>query len=377
MLDLALEALVADTRVSVGQALAQEPLVYGTGCLQDMLLSMFVYDLSRSGEIELGRCIGHYLPELNAGHAPGETVRVADLLCHSSGLKAPRPHAAGAIYADWDSFSAYLVGQEPVFPAGRVVNYDLVERILLVHLLRRHLALDPHKLIEERLLQGLNAHFRPLEASPRLGLCELVTDTANLLDLCKRLTAHRSGWFAHACSMPALGSALVFESGEVGKAFVPQVYSHGLLGFGHGLWGQNGTAENRYVAVRIDPSGDVVVGAFRAQHERDMIMNAIWDWLGRSGNAELHSKQIGCLRGFDPQALAGEYDSGATGRFAISCRDGELTIHGSGGGLRCKIGDDGALTSRFALPGFWIEPFAHPVSGRECIKIGLAASVRL
>ena len=376
----AIEAVVEGTSATVASGGFDEIALRSSGCLQDMLLSALTFDLEQQGVINLSAPIGEELHELNHGSRPGEEVRLADLLCHASGLRSPDTEQMDGVYSGFLPLCQYLTAHPQRFPPGSVIDYDILERILLVEYLRRRTSTNPYRLIEEGYLRGLSAEFRPSASYPELGLESLWMNPASLRTLIERLLNERDGWFERARMPASPGSIRIFDQHALPKDFVPLVNSWGILGFGNFLWGQNGAAGSSFVGTRFDEDREILlVGAFGNKYERDLILNEVCDRLGYSIGEGPRSRRIGFLNGFSAERLCGAYDGANRGRLDI-CLDNKELVFSSrlqNFEIRCRVGDDGFLTSRFPWPALWLQPFVHPETGADCMTIGQMTSVRI
>jgi len=354
--------------------------IHSSGCLQDLLLSALAFSLEQEGVLSLSDPVGELLHELHAGTAPGGAIRVGDLMCHASGLRSPGEVEAPAAYHDWSTFWNYMTALPVRFPPGSVIHYDIVERVLLVEYLRRATSENPYRIIEERYLQGVNASFLPSERHPVLGLENLHADVASLCTVIEPLVGEAGGWFEHACRKPDIGSVAIFDPLKIGKDFVPTVNSCGILDFGNFLWGQNGTSNTSFLGARFDEHSEMlVVGAFQSKYERDLIMNEMCDRLGYSTGDGHRSRKIGSLAGFPADQLVGSYEGASRGPLEISLEGDEIRFGWpqSDSDLRCRVKDDGTLVAGFAWPGLWLEPFAHPSTGADCLMVAQMSAVKI
>lgn len=376
VLEFELECSVGGERISINGARSDVRLLHNCGCIQDMQLGALSHHLAESGSLDIATPIGEYLPELNAGTAPGRAIRVGDLLCHAAGVQPPSPGFEIQAYRSWESYCSHLVSTDARFPPGTVPDYDIAERILLIRLLGVVLSQNPYEFMQARMLSSRNPQYRPSDASVGLGLYDLWSDVPNLLDICIELFDEANSWINAAVDKPSLGSISFFKSGNT-KASVPLCASYGLLGFSGELWGQNGSSSKTFTAVRFDRSQDIVlVGAFRSKYERDLIMNNLCYRLGFVGFGEARSRRVGYLNDIDPLELVGVYDGGMYGPLHVSMNLDVLMIDCPGGGrLPCKVVEDGGLLSPFPLPSLWIEAFRHPTTAKVCLTIGQSTSV--
>jgi hypothetical protein len=369
------EALVGGERISLASLPDGGPAPQrDCGCIQDMGLGALTFALSESGQLDLSATIGSYLPELNCGTAPGHAIRIADLLCHTAGLKAPPPELRDSVYSSWERLCTYLVAEDLRFPPGTVADYEITERILLVRLLRRVLDRCPYDALLEMMPEGLNLSLDD-GVNPGLGLRTLLADCRSALDMCESLTRNHAGWLATLASLPERGSIAYFSAGTVTKDYVPLHFSHGVIGYGADLWGQNGSARDGHCAARFDRAGgNFLFGAFPTRFQRETALNDLCHRLGYSVRQGPRNAHLGYLNGFDPARLAGTYDYGSQGELTVGYQPDErlLTVAGSAGLFRCKVDAEGTLSSSFPFPGLWIEPFEHPTTGVACLKIGQA-----
>lgn len=351
--------------------------IYNVGCFQEAMLAFITCDLVEAGKIAMNDMVGDYLTELNKGKNPGGKIRIADLLCHASGLRVPH---MGQIryYKSWSDLCEFLISHDLRFPAGAVSDYVIVERILLIKILEIVLQQSPYKVLEDRFTAGLDAGFLSNPYLDNLGLKDFFCDLSDLEKIWLQLL-HGNSWFKQAVSMPILGSVQIFDSTLIGKSFVATAISLGLIGFGAGLWGINGSGAESSASFRFDEQQRVEIkGIFRSNLERELIMNELCERFGLVEPGRSQTRAIGSLRGFRAEDLAGVYEAGNKVPMIVSCSGSDLVFQSEGVNSSFRVGIEGDyLKSYTKFPGLWIEPFRHPETSVPCIMIGKSASVRV
>jgi hypothetical protein len=285
-----------------------------------------------------------------------------------------------SVLANGTALRRHIGETQPRFPPGFVVNYGLLERILLVEVLSNAIGESPYRYIET-MFDGLDfGTFADTSKLSHLGVNDLRASMRGITMALNSLHDRAPGW--HVAIQDDRSFAPAVPSRIAPPDIAPARLGWGVGWFGTGAWGQNGFSSEGYFGFRVlNEQSLVVCGRFLTRFERDVILADIC--ASRSDRrAQLNHSSIGDLNGLHISEIIGTYEGPPGASLTITRDDQILKLSFYRDGIRegaalLKIDEDGGIRSRFrALTMFEVNFFRHPADRRTCVQIGLRPYIR-
>lgn len=324
-------------------------------CFQDAVIAAMIVALAHDGALSLEDPAASYVPELFGLRAHDCPIRLSHLLSRSSGLWLEAPPPKIQLLKEWAEFCAVFAPAVPRFTPGTVVTHTLIERLILLQILRRVLRDDPYSAMQERFFANSGSmRFRTPEGPFNRCYAEIEgaqTDVASFVE-----QAFHSPWIdclPGAEARPIVQHARAKDWAPVGEAL-------GLFVLANGIWGRDGDDPSTgFLGFRLSPVyRTAVFGHFRTPYQRERVLGRVCsDLMDVAYQPRTHL--LGHLNGIAAADLAGPY-KGVGGHLAIEVDGPDRLVlkFGASGqqALSAQIGSDDSLSGKWATQGLWIEP---------------------
>lgn len=382
------------------------------GCATKLLLAIVALELACGGKLDLNAPIGDYLAELG-GTVHGRTVRVANLLSHTSGYRGTNIMEHQTRDLTWPAFIDYLREAPQLFTPGSVFSYEHTESVLLGTIIERVSGKPSLELVSEMILKplgishgllgsdsadarpagqhdldGSSGRFKRLDrlaplpdfwlpafSNFTLSLLDLVTIMESTIGLFSPISAATLNLLLHPVVRlpPAAGGPL--------RELLPVAFGLGAAQLRDGFHGNSGLTHGQCLGLRFNSHTgvSVAVGLNAAvPYLRDFVLAAICRDLTAPSAA--HERQRFEL---DFVALAGRYLGPGRGTVVARLDKERLVCEIGRDGSTQKVtvelvlDDDGELVLRSAAPQLSMAFFREPSSGDVGLMIGLSAYKRI
>lgn len=361
--------------VRLHQELPNENTGYDIGCIQTLIEGLVIVSLADSGAIDVDAHVGNYLPELSEkGFRPGNSIRVLDLLSHSTGYHAPSGIPEKAGFATWREMVDYLSYTKPAFPPGVVCSWNVIGRTILLRLVERATGVPLDELAKRNVAEVTGRQPRVLNVER--GCPTLMVGIDDL-----------SAYVRSAFKSEQLGKRLrnsvvpVVRNPISARSSAPVGYAFGLALYPDGLWGQTGNDVSYNLGLRFDDAGSfclaLAIGA--PPFTRDLALQYLCTACGfvrRSCTPHVMGSTSGC----ELHELSGIYVADQSDEIRVSVAAEHVTCSFSRNKVHVanvQLKVEGEL---LVGDGRWdthqIEFFRHPEHGGTCLTFGQISYAR-
>lgn len=392
---------------------------FHAGCAIKLLLAVVTLELAARGRLALDTPIGEPLAELR-GTLHGATIRIADLLSHTSGYRGTHLLDPAMRELDWTGLIALLRAAPQLFPPGTVFSYEHTESVLLGRILERATGREPLALVREMLLEPLglapgrleaaredplwagrhdldraSGRFVSISSAPSLSpfwspaFSDFTLSTADLVRITHALlptggapaAGERSTGPVSDESRERLRHGAVRLPAAFGgpiRELLPVAFGLGAAEFPGGLYGHNGLTYGQCIAVRFAPAErlSVAIGMnAMLPHLRDHVLEAVCGaLLGRPLHRPAPPFELE-LAGFE-----GRYVGPGRSQASASAADGRLALEIEHGEHRLPVeivvDEERKLIVQSPLPQLSVGFFRAP-GGVPGLMVGASAYRRV